>query len=131
MTYKAKCPHCGSDQLDTVSFNMDCVRCRKCGKAVSGLELLQQHVENITCPRCRHRHPASRSCEEAKRLADLAREERERLAERDHWMEETWEMIELCAASKGSMRVSLTPAGCEELLKLKRQLDELQKSKEG
>lgn len=27
---------------------------------------------NITCPRCRHRHPASRSCEEAKRLADGA-----------------------------------------------------------
>lgn len=34
--------------------------------------------ENITCPKCRHRHPADRSCAEAKRLADQAREARER-----------------------------------------------------
>jgi hypothetical protein len=31
---------------------------------------------NITCRRCRHRHPADRSCEEAKRLADAAAAER-------------------------------------------------------
>lgn len=38
--------------------------------------------QNITCPACRFRHPASRSCAEAKRLADEAREAR-RAAERD------------------------------------------------
>lgn len=36
---------------------------------------------NITCPRCRHRHPASLSCEEAKRLADEARAAREAVPE--------------------------------------------------
>jgi len=28
---------------------------------------------NITCPRCRHRHPADRTCAESARLADQAR----------------------------------------------------------
>lgn len=40
-------------------------------------------IENITCPYCRFRHPADRSCEEAKRLADIAREVRERNKEEE------------------------------------------------
>lgn len=35
---------------------------------------------NITCPQCRFRHPASRSCAEAKYLADEARAAREERA---------------------------------------------------
>ena len=32
---------------------------------------------NITCLLCLYRHPASHTCQEAKRLADLARAERD------------------------------------------------------
>lgn len=35
-----------------------------------------QHVPNITCGPCGHRHPASISCREAQRLADEARAKR-------------------------------------------------------
>lgn len=45
--HQDKCPHCGSTQLDTVSINMDAVKCRKCGRYVSGLELLENKPDSF------------------------------------------------------------------------------------
>lgn len=36
-----------------------------------------KYRENITCQKCRHRHPADILCHEAKRLAELAKENRQ------------------------------------------------------
>lgn len=34
-------------------------------------------LDNITCPKCRNRHPKEITCEQAKAIADKQREERE------------------------------------------------------
>jgi predicted metal-dependent hydrolase len=35
-------------------------------------------MNNITCPRCRHRHPPNVTCEQAARRAQILRDEREK-----------------------------------------------------
>jgi DNA-directed RNA polymerase subunit RPC12/RpoP len=43
-----KCRHCGGDQLDYQSINLDSYRCRKCGQYTSGLEMaVAWHEERI------------------------------------------------------------------------------------
>jgi ribosomal protein S27E len=40
-----KCPDCGSAQLDYIAINTDALKCRVCGRIISGLELMQAKKE--------------------------------------------------------------------------------------
>lgn len=60
--------------------------CEQCSKRKAAIGAPNRHKPgasgyNITCPRCRHRHPANVTCEQAGRQAQLGRMAREKAKE--------------------------------------------------